>query len=85
MSGKLMRAGCCVVAILCVLIIGRLTVPEPVPRIERVKEPVMIQVPAPAQPQRPSGINPERRRATLEDVRRDWNIEGRLSCVVLPR
>lgn len=74
-----MRAGFAVVAILCALIIGRLTVPEPPPRIERVRERVMVHVPAPTPPPAP------RRRATLEDVRRDWGIEGRLSCVVVQR
>lgn len=78
MSG-LWRAGLITGAILVALVLGRLTTPEPVPRIERVKERVMIQVPAPVQAPAP------RRRATLEDVRKDWQIEGRLSCVVVQR
>ena len=70
----MMRAGLVVVALLVLFVLGRLTTPEPVPRIERVKERVMIQVPAPVMPPAPH------RRATLEDVRRDWGLTWRLVC-----
>lgn len=77
-ESSVMRAGAAVVAILCALIIGRLTGPEPPPRIERVREPVMITAPA-------CPIPPPKRRTTLEDVRKDWNMEGRLVCELRQR
>lgn len=77
----MIRTGCLVVALLAALLIGRLTVPEPPPRIERVHAPpIIVTTPAPAGPALPPA-----RRATLEDVRRDWNITGRLAChAVMP-
>ena len=71
-----MRYGFAALAILCALVIGRLTVKEPPPRVERVKERVMVSAPAPACPV------VMKRRATLEDVRRDWGMEGVLRCHV---
>lgn len=76
---SLWRAGLIVVAILVALVVGRLTTPEPVPRLERVKERVLIQVPAPAPRPAP------RRRATIADVKKDWDMEGRLVCEVRQR
>jgi hypothetical protein len=73
------RAGYAVLAILCALVIGHLTVPELPPRIERVTETKIVTIPGLTLPPAP------RRRATLEDVRRDWKIEGRLSCTVHSR
>jgi hypothetical protein len=70
-----MRAGLVVLAILVSLVVGRLTVQERPPRIERVREPVFVTHPPPVCPARPP-----RRRATLEDVRRDWGITERLVC-----
>ena len=75
----MMRYGFAALAVLCALIIGRLTVPEPPPRIERVTETRIVTIPGLALPPAP------RRRATLEDVRRDWKIEGRLVCEVRQR
>lgn len=73
------RAGLAVFALLLAFVIGRTTVQEPPPRVERVRERVMVSAPAPVCPV------VVRRRATLEDVRRDWNIEGRLVCEVRQR
>lgn len=78
----MLRAGLVVVALLVALGVGRLTAPEPPPRIERVKETVIVTIPGLALPPAPP---PPRRRATLEDVRRDWKIEGRLQCRVVQR
>ena len=75
----MMRAGLAVLAVLCALIIGRYTVPEPPPRVQKVREIVYVTQPPPVVKVVP------KRRATLEDVRKDWGIEGRLSCVVLQR
>ena len=75
----MMRAGFAVFAILLAFVIGRTTVKEPAPRVERVKVPVMVSAPAPACPV------VVKRRATLEDVRRDWNMEGRLICELRSR
>ena len=74
-----MRYGFAALAILCALVIGRLTVKEPPPRVERVKERVMVSAPAPLCPV------VVKRRATLEDVRKDWNMEGRLVCELRQR
>jgi hypothetical protein len=70
----LIRAGFCVLAILCALVIGRYTVPEPEPRVERVRDVVYVTQPPPVPK---PGL---KRRATLEDVRRDWGLTGRLVC-----
>ena len=75
----LMRAGFAVFAILLAFVIGRTTVKEPAPRVERVRERVMVTAPAPACPV------VVKRRTTLEDVRRDWNMEGRLVCELRQR
>jgi len=69
-----MRAGLAVLAVLCALIIGRWTVPEPPPRIQKVRDIVYVTQPAPVPKPVP------KRRATLEDVRRDWGLTGRLVC-----
>lgn len=45
---------------------------------EPVEKRVVVAVPAPA----PTAAVAKRARATLAQVRRDWGIEGRLTCVV---